>query len=291
MRPFQAVQRPRRQLQPLNGRLIQLRRQGQRLPVADPLAAAGQVGEQEKVIDESRRRFAQGFQGADGAVGPHIQHQLFVVGALPHPGRFPAVVDFHHRIENGVHRQHAHAQALVFLGPLVALLAGFHGELDGKLGFGIVQRCQVQLRIDNLEIAGRGNIPGADGARPLGIQAHFPDAAATARPGQRRPDADALDVQEQVHHLLLHPRNGAVFVHHIPDFHLGDRAALDGTEQDAAQGVADGMGKTRHQRLQRHLGVSVAGFHDDDAGFGRIVGPFGRRQGQESFQHETCYLE
>ena len=204
------------------------------------------------------------------------------------PGRVAVMGYFLHRVKDGVHRQHAHRKPLIFLGPLVALLTGFHGELDGKFNAGVIQSCQVQLRVDNLKVGGSGNIPGADRPRPLGFQAHLTNAAA-ARPGQRRADADALDVQEQVHHLLLHPRNRAVFVHHIEDFHLGDGAALDGTEQNAPQGIADSIGIALRQGAEGYLSVGLVAFQHVDAGPGYLLGVAGRQKG-ERFQH-TGYLE
>ena len=40
----------------------------------------------------------------DGAVGPHLQDQPFVVCDLPYPGALHTIVDFSHRAKNGIHR-------------------------------------------------------------------------------------------------------------------------------------------------------------------------------------------
>ena len=65
----------------------------------------------------------------------------------------------------------------------------------------------------------------------------------------------ALDVQDDVGHILHDARNAADLVLHTLDLDAGDRAALQAGEQDAPQAVADGHAEAAFKRLGQELAI------------------------------------
>ena len=228
--------------------------------------------------------FLNGVQGRYGAVRPHPQYQPFPVRLLADHHPFYGVFHLADGVVDGVHRQRAHRQPRVpdvARHNLLVALARFHIELNGQGHEGVVQRGQVQLRVDDAEIAGGGDVAGAHPALAHHIQPHL-----ARTPGQRL-DADALDAQEQIHHLLFDAGDDRIFVRHFLDFHPGHRRAPDGAEQQPPQRIAHGGGETAFQRLQRHAGVLFAALNDPDGRVGRLGFGLPQRRENRQVQHSV----
>ena len=70
-------------------------------------------------------------------------------------------------------------------------------------------------------------------------------------------DHQALDVEDDVGHVLDDAGDRADFVLHALDLDAGDGAAFEAGEQDAAQAVADGHAEAALERLGVELAVGV----------------------------------
>ena len=238
------------------------------------VGGAAELVEHEEMLYQVVRGFLNGGQRRNGAVGPYLQYQPLPVGLRADHHRLHRVFHLADRVVDGVHRQHAHrqaAQVVVLLGALVAL-ARLHVELDGQVHVGVVQGRQVQFRVDNLVVAGGGDVPGADPALAHNVQPHFAGAF-----GQGV-DANALDAQEQVHHLLLDAGNYGVFVGHPVYLDPSDRGALNRAEEQATQGVAHRGGEAPLQRLQGDAGVGIGAFQHPDGRAGDFRFGFPQRR-------------
>jgi hypothetical protein len=63
-------------------------------------------------------------------------------------------------------------------------------------------------------------------------------------------DADLLDVEDDVGHILAHPGDGGELVQHAVDVGRGDGGALQRGQQDAAQRIAERHAEAALQRLR-----------------------------------------
>ena len=72
-------------------------------------------------------------------------------------------------------------------------------------------------------------------------------------------EEDFFEVQHDVGDILDHAVNGGEFVLGAFDLDGGDGGAFQGGEEDAAQGVADGVAVAGFKRLGEELGVGVGG--------------------------------
>jgi len=111
------------------------------------------------------------------------------------------------------------------------------------------------ITIDHAHLRGELQVGGGDGAGAVGHQTTDLQLTGAAA------DGDVLAVQQDVEHVFAHTGNGGVFVVHAGDAHGGDGAALEGSHQHAAQGVAEGDGLT-----------PLKGADHKDAGLGTVVG-------------------
>ena len=109
----------------------------------------------------------------------------------------------------------------------------------------------MEFRVHNLKIAGGRDVPGADSAFALDIEAHLSGAVRLG------PYPDALDVEEEFHHLFFDARHGCVFVDHSVYLDTSDGAAVGGTEQYPPKRVANSQTEPAGQRLNSHLPVGV----------------------------------
>jgi len=77
---------------------------------------------------------------------------------------------------------------------------------------------------------------------------------------------DTLEVEENFDNVFLHTLDGTVLVLNIVDFHLGNSTARHRRQQDATQGVAQGVTKTAFQGFQGYLRTGAADLvNGDDA--------------------------
>jgi hypothetical protein len=75
-------------------------------------------------------------------------------------------------------------------------------------------------------------------------------------------EGDALEVQQNVDDILLHPLDRRVLVDHAADRDFGRRIADHRRQQDAAQRVAERMAVAALERLHDDLGVQGGGTID-----------------------------
>ena len=119
----------------------------------------------------------------------------------------------------------------------------------------------MQFRVYNLEVAGRSDVASADSATTGHIQTHL------SRAIRLGPDADALDVEQQLHDFFFHPGNRRVLVYDVVNLHPGNCAAGGGTKQNPPHRIAKGKTKTPFQGLNGYLAVRILGFEHVDIGF------------------------
>ena len=192
-----------------------------------------------------------GVPGGDGAVGPDLQGQLVVVGGVSHAGVLHGVVDLAHR---GVHRVHGNdaddrLSVLVPVGGDVATALG-QGQLHVQSGIG-AQSGDVMLRVENLHIAVGLDVTSRHDPLTGGLDIDGFDPFAVQL------GDDALDVQNDLGHVLLHPGDGGELVLDAGDFHRGHCGAGQRGQKNAAQGVANGGAVAPLQRLYDILAVGL----------------------------------
>ena len=83
---------------------------------------------------------------------------------------------------------------------------------------------------------------------------------------------DALEVQQDVDHVLLDPVQRRVLVQDARDLHFGRRVARHGRQQDAAKRIPQCMAVPTLERLHHHLRVERRrALYIDDARFQESV--------------------
>ena len=203
-----------------------------------------------------------GVPGVDGAVSPHLQGQLVIVGGVPYAGVFHRIVDLAHRGIDGVHGDHPDngLGGLVLVGGNVAPAVG-QGQLHGQAGLRS-QGGDVQVRIENLHIGVRLDVAGGDPALPGGLDVDGLGALAVQL------GDNALHIQDNLGHVLLDAGDGGKLMLDPGYLDGGHCRARQRGQQNPPQGVAQGSAVTPLQRLHHILAVGgVAGiFHAFDAG-------------------------
>src|SRR3954449_9382368 len=210
---------------------VEPRRHAKRL--AQLLDAVG-VGEDRQVGDEDLGRLAQRGLGVDRPVGLDVEGQLVEVGPLPDARLLDRVGNAPHGREDRVDRNDADRLVgrLVLLRGAVAAAAA-DGQVELELGL-LLERGDVSLRVEDLDARGQVDVLGRDltGAgdhqRRLdlgGVGVHAAD--------------DALEVEDDVGHVLLDALDGRELVRHALDPHAGHRGAGQRGEQHPPQRVAE----------------------------------------------------
>src|SRR5208283_1051709 len=211
------------------------------------------VDEDNHVILHQLGGEADGVLRSDSAVGPHFDHEFFVVGHLAKAGRFDRVVDLAHRRVNAVHRDVADGQVFVVVAVgshIAAAVLHAHLDLqfaafaDGGDVHALVEDGKVRIFLD----LGAGDHAGLlnvqiDGLRQIVVQL----------------DGHLLEVQDDVGRILNHTGDRRELVQHALDFHRGDGRALDGAEQRATQCVSDRGAPTAEKRPYRSVSDSSSG--------------------------------
>ena len=118
------------------------------------------------------------------------------------------------------------------------------------------------VRIDDLDV-----VRGLDVGRrhqALGLFLEREDGLGAVM----QPEHHALQVEEDVDHVLAHAVQRRVLVHHACDLHLGRGVAGHRGEQHAPQRVAERVAVAALERLHNDLGVKRRrALHVDDARF------------------------
>ena len=90
------------------------------------------------------------------------------------------------------------------------------------------------------------DIPGGDDLGALGADGQAP------RPLHLHADGNALEVQDDVGHVLAHPGHGGKLVKDVVDLNAGDGGALKRGHKDAAKRVSQRQAEAALQRLRDH---------------------------------------
>src|SRR5438132_1016140 len=254
---LQAVQRPNRAIEVLDRQVRQSR--GEVVPlllrhvgVLDPL---GEAGEEAQVRGELLGRLTDGLVGHDRPVRPDLEDQPVPVGLLTDAGLLDQEIRLDDRTEDGVDRNHADRLAffLVPLGGHVAL-AAFDRQLHAEAALVAVERADVELGVDDLDItrrldvgrlhlAGTGDVQRepdrivavGDQVQPLEVEDDLGDVLLVeAEPGTDRPllarVEGVLDAGDLFARVLDRD--------HIADAH-GVGGDVDGTAVDGEVAVGD----------------------------------------------------
>ena len=185
----------------------------------------------------------------NAAIGPDIENELFVVGALTDTGVLHEEVDARHRREDGVDRNAAD----LLIRPLVAfgkaeaatrtdIALHFDGAVD-------IKRADLLARIEHLDVVRLGEIAGGDDARPLGLERN------RLRFARIRLEQNALEVEDDIGHILRAALDRAELVIHAANLHGRDCRAFDRRKKDATERVADRACIADFERFRDETGV------------------------------------
>src|SRR3954452_8659403 len=226
------------------------------------------VGEDREARDEDLSRLAKRGLRVDRAVGLDVQRELVEVRALADAGLLDAVGDAAHRAEDAVDRDHADrlVGALVLLGRAIAAAAPDR-EVELELR-PLVERRDVRVRVEDLYAAAQVDITRGDLPRP------GDDERSLDLGGVRVHAAhDALEVEDDVRHVLRDTLDRRELVRHPLDPDRGHRGAREAGEQHAAQRVPECVAETAIERLNHELSAV-------------LLNRFGRDPGDLEVEHQ-----
>src|SRR3954454_15196760 len=226
------------------------------------------VGEDAQARDQDLGGLAERGLRVDRAVGLDVQRQLVEVGALADAGLLDRVRDAADGREDRVDRDHADrlVRRLVLLRRAVAAAAPDR-EVELQLGL-LVQRGDVRVRVEDLNARWEVDVPRGDLPRP--------------RHDERRLDLgrirvhaahDALEVEDDVSHILGHALDRRELVRDPFDPDRGHRSAREAGEQHAAQRVPECVAETAIKRLNHELSAV-------------LLNRFGRDPGDLEVEHQ-----
>ena len=204
-----------------------------------------------------------GVTRTDGAIRPDLKRQLVEVGHVAHAGVFHGVVDLVHGRVDRVNRNDADGslRGLVAVGGhIAAAVRKRQLHVERRTG---VQRCDVQVGVEDLDLAVALDVAGLDLARAHSLNIDGLDAVGIVQTGN-----EALDVQHDLSHILHDTGDGGELVLHAGDLDRGRRGAGQGREHNAAQRIAERDTVAALKRLYGELAVgAVRGvFHALDLG-------------------------
>ena len=166
-------------------------------------------------------------------------------------GVLHGVVDLAHRGINGVYRDHTDDSLgrLVLVGGDIAAAVG-QGQLHVQAGVG-AQSGDVQVRVEDLHLAVRLDIAGRDLTLAVCLNVDRLDAFAVQLGN------DALHVEDDLGHILLHTWNGGELMLDAGDLDGSHRRAWQRGEKDAAQRVAQRGAIASLQRLHYIFAIGI----------------------------------
>jgi hypothetical protein len=125
--------------------------------------------------------------------------------------------------------------------------------------------CQVGdyvCRIDDLDVVGSLDVACGNHALALLAQIEHRFVAVVQL------EYDALEVEQQVDNVFLHPVDGRILMQHAADVDFGGCEARHRRQENATQGVAQRVAVTPLERFHGYLGVELAqALYVDDARF------------------------
>src|SRR5262249_9691155 len=153
---------------------------------------------------------------SERAVGPHFDHQLFVVGHLAETSGFDGVVDFTHRRVDAVDGNVANGQifVVVAVGSNVAAPV-LDAHFDLKLAT-FTDRGDVHALIEHREVRVFFDVRGSDWTGLLDVEIN------RLRQIGVQLDWHLLQVEDDVGRILDHAGNRRKFVQYPLDFDGGD---------------------------------------------------------------------
>ncbi len=208
-----------------------------------------EVDEDAHVVLDQLGGEADGIVGRDGAVGPHFEHQLFVIGHLAETGGLDGVVDLAHRRMNAVHWNVADGQVFVVVavgGNVAAAVLDAHFDLQLAA---FADGGDVHALVENREVGVLFNLRGGDRTRLFDV-----DVNRFRQIGVEL-DRHLLEVEDDVGGVLDHTGDRREFVQHTFDFYRSDGCSFDRTEQRAAQRVSHGGAPAAFKGLSGETGV------------------------------------
>ena len=118
------------------------------------------------------------------------------------------------------------------------------------------------FRIDDFDVMRQLDVTGTNGAFTFLGQLKVHDITVVQF------EDDTLEVQQDVDDIFLNTINRRVLVQHAVDADFGRRITGHRRQQDATQGIAQGMPVAAFKRLHDDLGLHRRNtLHIDDAGF------------------------
>src|SRR5256885_7474112 len=195
------------------------------------------------ILDELGGK-ADGVVRGDSAVGPHFEHEFFVIGHLAEASRLDAVVDLSHRRVNAVRRNVADGQIFIVVavgGNIAAAILDAHFDLQFAA---FADGGDVHAFIEHGEVGVLFDLRGGDRAGLLDVHVN--------RLGQIgvQFDGNLLQIEDDIGGVLNYAGDRRKFVQHAFDFDGGDGRSFDGAEQRAAQRVAYRGAPAAFERLR-----------------------------------------
>ena len=195
----------------------------------------------------------QSIIGRDATVGPKLEEQAIVIGALADAGGFDGVANAGHRREQRVDGNNGNGliRLLVFVARAKAA-SDFHRQFHLELLL-LVERADVLGGINQLDILIELDVGSGDFALFVDREQ---ESLRITRVGLEK---NLLEIQHNIRDIFHHAINSGELVHRPVDFDRGDGGAFQGGKQHAAERVANGMAVTGFKRLGNELGVGIGG--------------------------------
>ena len=114
---------------------------------------------------------------------------------------------------------------------------------SGEAALGVDRR-EVELGVEDLDVGGGLDVAGGDLARAALVEAQRDRLLGRAR------EHEVLEVEDEVGDVFLHARDDVELVERVVEAHLGDRGAGDRREQRAAQAVAERVAEAGLERAR-----------------------------------------
>ena len=257
--PLQAVVGTHRQVELLDRRVEEVGAYQGRHVLGAGQRPSTDLGKAAELLYQDLGGTRQRCLGGRRPIGLDLEVQAVEVRHLTHPRIADDEVHAAHRGEDGVHRDDPDRQILGVLGRSVAD-ARLHGEVHLDRSRIRVEGQQEELRVDDLDVGRLGDVGG--GHRTCAML-HQLERDRVAR---ERAQAQLLDVEDDLGHVLLDIVDRAEFVEDTRHLHRCDGGPLQRIQKDAAQGIAERHPVAIGQRVDLEDGQVAARFDLLDAG-------------------------
>jgi len=211
-----------------------------------------EVHEDVEVVAEDRRGLEQGVVRGEAAVGPDLEDELVVVGALADAGLLDGVLDLgdgrKDRIDGDDADRLVRGLVLVAGGKTAA-------DADGELGLELlllVEGANVLVGIEDLALIGGLDVTGGDGTLLVDRENQVAGLVVVCL------ELDLLEVEDDLNDVLDDAGDAGELVGSPLDLHRSDGGAFQRGEERAAERVADGVSITGLKGLGDKLGVGFS---------------------------------